>query len=68
METTTTRTQDRVAVLRPDVLTVGRARKVATIQEGILRALFTCQAQNRTTIPSKSGDGSRTLSLTGNAV
>ena len=24
-----------------------------------------CQAQNRTTIPSKSGDGGRTLSLTG---
>jgi len=31
------------------------------------RALLACQAQNRTTIPSKSGDGSHTLRLTGAA-
>jgi hypothetical protein len=53
----------------------GRARKAATIRvnperakkEGILRALLACQAQNRTTIPSKSGDGGHTLRLTGTA-
>jgi hypothetical protein len=52
---------------------VGRATKAATIRviaqkEGILRALLACQAQNRTTAPSKSGDGGHTLSLTHNAV
>jgi len=30
--------------------------------------LLACQAQNRTTIPSKSGDGGHTLRLTGTAV
>jgi hypothetical protein len=35
-------------------------------KEGILRALLSCQAQNRTTISSKSG-GSHTLKLTGTA-
>ena len=30
--------------------------------------LLKCQAQNRTTIPSKSGDGSHTLSLIHNTV
>jgi hypothetical protein len=32
---------------------------------GLLRALLTYQAQNRTAIPIKSGDGGHTLSLTG---
>jgi hypothetical protein len=36
-------------------------------KEGVLRAVLTCQAQNRTAIPSKSGDGGYTLSLIGNA-
>ena len=37
-------------------------------EEGTLCALplLTCQAQNRTTIPSKSGDSGHTLCLTGN--
>jgi hypothetical protein len=60
---------------------VGRATKAATIRgvaclsssviaqkEGILRALLACQAQNRTTAPSNSGDGGHTLSLTHIAV
>ena len=45
------------------LIVVGRARKAA--KEGILCATLTCQAQNRTAIPSKSGDGSHTLRLTG---
>ena len=52
---------------------VGRATKAATIRiiaqkKGILCALLAYQAQNRTTAPSNSGDGSHTLSLTHNAV
>ena len=34
---------------------------------GILCALLVCQGQSMATIPSKSGDGGHTLSLTGNA-
>ena len=52
---------------------VGRATKATTIRviaqkEGILCALLACQAQNRTTAPSNSGDSGHTLSLTHNAV
>jgi hypothetical protein len=64
----------QVTVLRVSKLQSGlrRARKAATIRvipqkEGILRALLACQALNRTTIPSKSGDGSHTLRLTDTA-
>jgi hypothetical protein len=63
----------QVTVLRVCKLQSGlrRARKAATIRvipkEGILRALLACQAQNRTTIPSKSGDGGHTLRLTDTA-
>jgi hypothetical protein len=64
----------QVTVLRVCKLQSGlrRARKAATIRviplkEAILRALLACQAQNRTTIPSKSGDGSHTLRLTDTA-
>jgi len=47
--------------------------KAATIRviaqkEDILRALLACQTQNRTTVPSKSGDNGHILSLTHNAV
>src|SRR5712675_1412421 len=48
-----------------------RTRNASTLSpppnEGILRALLACQAQNRTTISSKSGDGSHVLRLTDTA-
>src|SRR5712672_139114 len=52
-------------------LDLGRTREAVSTRvippkEGILvlHVLLTCQAQNRTTIPSKSGDGSHILRLT----
>ena len=35
------------------------------LRGGLLCVLLTCQTQNRTTFPIKSGDGGHTLSLTG---
>src|SRR6266849_9320383 len=51
---------------------LGRARNAATTgvippKKGILHSLSACQAQNRATIPRKSGEDSHTLRLTGGA-